>query len=266
MKASDASVLKVAYDAYRAERERHVLEFEARARRIQSKLVRARRGRRIGAPLISAFALLLAGAAYAAQGFSSSVFELDVPELAVNDFGSALNVATSNIARALESARSNAWSDLGFIGPLDLRTDDTKQSQSQSTLHPGELRGLQRPLPPDALSTAGGRQRTSGNDELPQVKQDLETEVPTSTMDEWRRVADALANEDEHLARAALTRLTENGNASTRAKALLGVLQLELAHHRCERVARLARDIENAVGPGHKLTRRARHLSSQCEK
>lgn len=263
MKASDASVLKLAYDAYRAERERHAPVFEVRAQRIHSKLVRTTRGRRIGPPLISAFALLLAGAAYAAQGFPDSTPTLEVRELAPNDLHGVLTATSSNIARILGSPHSNSWGDLGFVDPIELPTNETRQPH----LHPDELRGLQRPLPAGALSTAGGHQLTPGNDEAersPQVKQELEAEVPNPSVDEWRHVADALSNGDEGVARAALTRLAENEDASIRAKALLGMLQLELTHHRCERVAGLARDVEDVVGPGHKLTRHARRLSNQC--
>jgi hypothetical protein len=83
----------------------------------------------------------------------------------------------------------------------------------------------------------------------------------------WSDVNEALAARDRGRASDLLKRLAERSpDADTRAKALLGIAQMEAGAGNCERGRRLALDVAARPGIEIKTVRRALELASRCAK
>jgi len=81
----------------------------------------------------------------------------------------------------------------------------------------------------------------------------------------WSDVNEALAVHDRARASELLTRLAEHGpDADTRAKALLGIAQLEAGAGNCEKGRTLALEVAARPGIEIKTIRRALELASRC--
>jgi hypothetical protein len=81
----------------------------------------------------------------------------------------------------------------------------------------------------------------------------------------WRAVSDALALGKQWRAEQLLTRLAERGvDANTRAKAKLGLGQLEASRGRCTKARQLALAVASQEGIETKTARRALELAARC--
>jgi hypothetical protein len=81
----------------------------------------------------------------------------------------------------------------------------------------------------------------------------------------WSDVNEALAAHDRARASALLSRLAEHGpDPDTRAKAMLGIAQLEAGGGDCEKGRRLALEVAARPGIEIKTVRRALELASRC--
>jgi hypothetical protein len=81
----------------------------------------------------------------------------------------------------------------------------------------------------------------------------------------WRAVSDALAAGKQWRAEQLLTRLAERGgDANTRAKAKLGLGQLEASRGRCSKARQLALAVAGQSGIETKTVRRALELAARC--
>jgi hypothetical protein len=88
-----------------------------------------------------------------------------------------------------------------------------------------------------------------------------------STVPSWAEVSDALSGGDEPRAQKLLSDLARRGHdANDRAKAKLGLAQLEASHGNCERARVLALQVAAIQGIELKTVRRALELATSCAK
>jgi hypothetical protein len=120
------------------------------------------------------------------------------------------------------------------------------------------------PKPSAAARDAGGRA-----DLAPPQENAARSAAPSDAAGarepSWSDVNEALAARDRARANRLLMRLSEQGpDADTRAKALLGIAQLEAGAGHCEEGRRLALEVASRPGIEIKTIRRALELASRC--
>jgi hypothetical protein len=82
----------------------------------------------------------------------------------------------------------------------------------------------------------------------------------------WRQIDEALAANDEATARRLLKQLAANSeDATTQAKARLGLAQMALARGDCKRATALARGIARSSGIDEKIVKRAHDVVLKCD-
>jgi hypothetical protein len=136
------------------------------------------------------------------------------------------------------------------VDPSDLPTDSTAatgSSQVQEAVPAIPARKRQRPRKAvDENTRPSGEQTASGS---------------------WREIDQALADDDERAARRALQKLAkdERQDATTRAKARLGLAMLALSRDDCKRAAAIAGGVARTEGIDEKVVKRAHDIVLKCD-
>jgi hypothetical protein len=133
---------------------------------------------------------------------------------------------------------------------LGLQAAPTSPAIDEAVTSPPESLRASETVPAPALSGAR-RQAPAGND--------------TASQTSWAEVSEALSGGDEKHAQSLLSDLARRGqNADDRAKAKLGLAQLEASHGNCTRARVLALQVAAVQGIELKTVRRALELATQC--
>jgi hypothetical protein len=136
------------------------------------------------------------------------------------------------------------------VDPSQLPTDESTAGSESSEVEPASpkpVRARQRARKTPEQSTEATRQRTTGGS--------------------WREIDRALAAGDERAARRNLQKLAkdESQDATTRAKARLGLAQLALSRGDCERASAIAGGVARSEGIDEKVVKRAHDIVLKCD-
>jgi hypothetical protein len=137
------------------------------------------------------------------------------------------------------------------VDPSQLPTDESTAESGSSEA---------QPAPPPKPVRARQRARKASDQSAEQAERQ-------TTGGSWREIDRALAAGDEREARRGLQRMAkdESQDATTRAKARLGLAQLALSRGDCERAAAIAGGVARSEGIDEKVVKRAHDIVLKCD-
>jgi hypothetical protein len=236
MNARQERVLELAREAWRAD-EPSEARVEVAARRIERQLRSRRRSRPARRhTLVLAFIVVFGGAAaWAASGGAPRVF----------GFGPAPALP----ALLSTAARPGLGAGVAVL---------TARARVTSQITEPEAHALDPAAEPTLAAPGEPRNKT------PRVAVVAEV-APAAPAASWREVARALDAKDDDRTRRALEGLAKSTDATTRAKARLGLAQLARSRGDCATAKRIAAEVAAMQGVESSVTQRAAALAAACD-
>jgi hypothetical protein len=138
------------------------------------------------------------------------------------------------------------------VDPSELPTDSTAVEPDSSQVEEAVPAKPERKQRQRARKSAGENPRPSGEQ---------------TASGSWREIDQALADDNERAARRALQKLAkdERQDATTRAKARLGLAMLALSRDDCKRAAAIAEGVARTEGIDEKVVKRAHDIVLKCD-
>ncbi len=286
MPADPSKELEHYYDAWRRQVTTDDQQVERAVRRLVSRQHRLRARRHRKSPLLATAVVLIAALAYAAnRGGHEFGFALDSgPRNSTVRFDATEPKPPETPSRKAHTPQAPA-----------LGSKRDTPSVAPETDAPGAPRPqLQEPAPvvrSSARNLASGWQRSTatsvpmatngthtssdapkGASEPTDKRAQTTPKPPESRADTqkvpanhlWREVGDALREQDPARARGALRRLATSSDTETRAKALVGLAQMELGRKNCARAKSLSLRVTRMPNVSDALVNRALLIAARC--
>jgi hypothetical protein len=271
MNPKDSERLEIAYRAWHADRISDT-EIELGVRRV----TRAMRGHRRFDPakrVVSLGAAGLALCAALAYGATGGGFRRTGPaEPSASEtpsfLGKGVRVSARRADAASQAARARSESESAAeVAP---ESEAAGGAPEEALSEPASSNGASQ-QPNGAAGGAGGKRPAGAARPAAGAARGAAGKPAKASADaaanSWREVGQALEAEDESRAHALLKDLaTASADASTRAKAQLGLAQLAVSRGECERASEIALGVARSPGVDEKLVKRAHNLLLRCER
>jgi len=272
MNQGDRERLELAYRVWHAD-QLSGTELEAGVRRV----TRAMRGHRRADPakrVVSLGAAALALCAALAYGATGGGFRLAGPAepsaseapsyLSKGARATARRAHTLSHATRLEGAKTREQVPVPVLESEALEVDaDARDAAEKPAGSSAASASSSSSGAPSGAAAPGGKPRAAAR--KPGAARSATSAEPAANS--WREVGAALEAEDESRARTLLRDLaTDAPDASTRAKAQLGLAQLAVSRGECNRASAIALRVARTPGVDEKLVDRAHNLVMRCER